>query len=65
MVNVTKECFYKYILPRDIVTHELTREKHIFELRGGPVIGETEGYAADDQKFYRLTEDALKEIKYE
>lgn len=62
MREVTREVFYSYVLPRDVITHSLTREKHVLQLRNGPVIGETEGYASD-QKFYKLTEKALKELK--
>lgn len=64
MINVTRDEFYKYVNPRDIVLSsgpQVTK----WTTRYGSLIGETEGYkiTADvGDPYYKLIESALREI---
>lgn len=64
MVPVSYEVFYSYVNPRDVVTESLTEKEHFLRIRGGPIIGKTEGYKSDE-KFYCLTQYALDILKKE
>lgn len=65
MITVTKEEFYEYVNPRDILVSASDPKVTTWKTRNGLLVGESTGYARDseDEKWYRLTEAAHKELK--
>lgn len=65
-IDVNKNTFYAYLaLPGyDIVIGYCGEKETTFNHRSNPqrIIGKTEGYKTDE-KFYRLSESALAELK--